>query len=105
MFSLITDLQKVRPTEERRVRVEGESREERLVGWLSELLFLHEMEGLLFCQFEVKEGERGVKGMARGEFFDPHRHPVERVIKAVTYHQLEVKRADGLWSVQIIFDI
>ena len=106
LFSLITSIEEVRPRVKREVESEGNGWEELLVGWLSELLYLHEVEGLLFSRFEIKElhGDR-LKGEASGEEIDPRRHPIQTGVKAVTYHQLRVERKDGLWEAQIIFDI
>ena len=106
LFDIITDLDKVEVRITREVTVQGPGRDELLVTWLSELLYLHEVEGLLFCDFELTEiGERGAKGMAMGEEFDEGRHAIKTSIKAVTYHQLEIKEKDGLWQAQVIFDI
>ena len=80
--------------------------DELLVAWLSELLYLYEVEGLLLCDFALTEIDEGsVKGVATGEEFDENRHDIKTSIKAVTYHQLEIKEQDGLWQAQVIFDI
>jgi SHS2 domain-containing protein len=42
---------------------------------------------------------------ARGEVQDPECHPTKVLIKAVTYHALEVaETADG-WRARVVFDI
>jgi SHS2 domain-containing protein len=106
LFAIITDLEKVQVRENRKVMVEAATLDELLVAWLSEFLYLYEVEGLLFCDFALAEiGEGKVKGMARGEEFDEGRHPIKTSIKAVTYHQLEIKEEDGHWHAQVIFDI
>jgi SHS2 domain-containing protein len=80
--------------------------DELLVAWLSELLYLYEVEGLLFCDFALTEiDERSVRGMAMGEEFHEGRHAIKTSIKAVTYHQLEIKEKDGRWQARVIFDI
>ena len=106
LFDIITDLDKVEVRITREVTVQGPGREELLVAWLSELLYLYEVEGLLFCDFELTEiDERGAKGMAMGEEFQEDRHAIRTSIKAVTYHQLEITEKDGRWQAQVIFDI
>ena len=47
-FHLITDLKKVRRRVERRISIGGESLDRLMVDWLSELLYLHDVEHLLF---------------------------------------------------------
>ena len=106
LFDIITDLDKVEVRITREITVQGLGRDELLVAWLSELLYLHEVEGLLFCDFALIEiDERNVKGVAKGEKYHEGRHAIKTSIKAVTYHQLEIKEKDGLWQAQVIFDI
>lgn len=106
LFAIITDLEKVTVHLSREVVVQGSGQEELLVAWLSELLYLYEVKGLLFCDFALVEiDEVRVKGVARGEEFDEGRHPIKTEIKAVTYHQLEIKEEEGRWQAQMIFDI
>jgi SHS2 domain-containing protein len=106
LFTIITDLDKVRVRENRKITVEASTLDELLVAWLSELLYLYEVEGLLFCEFRLSEiDERSLKGVAMGEEFLEGRHEIKTSIKAVTYHQLEIKEHDGLWQAQVIFDI
>jgi SHS2 domain-containing protein len=106
LFAIITDLEKVEAHLNLEVSVEGSGREELLVAWLNELLYLHEVKGLLFCDFALGEiDEKNVKGVAMGEEFHEGRHAIKTSIKAVTYHQLEVQEQDGRWQAQVIFDI
>jgi SHS2 domain-containing protein len=106
LFGIITDLEKVEAHLEREVIVEGSGHEELMVAWLSELLYLHEVEELLFCDFTILEIQGGsIKGVARGERFHEGRHCIKTAVKAVTYHQLEIQERDGRWHAQIIFDI
>ena len=92
--------------EEKIVTVEGEDSEELLVNWLNEILYLFEIKRFFPLDFEIEEvrGKR-VLARVRGEAFDPQRHPVEREVKAVTYHQLLVEKTNGLWHARIYVDL
>ncbi|HXV19947.1 MAG TPA: archease [Desulfuromonadales bacterium] len=92
--------------EERIVTVEGGDAEELLVNWLNEILYLFEIRRFFPLDFEIEE-VRGNRLLARvrGEPFDPQRHPVEREVKAVTYHQLRVEKTDGLWHARVYVDL
>jgi SHS2 domain-containing protein len=106
LFDIITDIDKVEVHVNRKVMVEASTLEELLVAWLNELLYLYEVKGLLFCDFALIEINKGsVRGVARGEEFDEGRHAIKTSIKAVTYHQLEIKEKDGRWQARVIFDI
>ena len=105
-FSLITDVRKVKPRIERKVELNGESLERLMVDWLGQLLYLHEVEHLLFKMFVIESvGENGLKAMLKGEFFQEGVHVIKTEIKAVTYHQIQVKKRDGGWRAQVIFDL
>ena len=77
-----------------------------MVDWLSELLYLHDVENLLFKEFKVVSvGEDGLKAIAKGEPFQEGVHAIKTEVKAVTYHRLEVRKKNGGWRAQVIFDL
>jgi SHS2 domain-containing protein len=105
-FHLITDLKKVRLRTERKIEIGGESLERLMVDWLNELLYLHDVENLLFKRFQVETvGEEGLKASVRGEFFQEGAHVIKTGVKAVTYHQLEVRQEKEGWRARIILDL
>ena len=103
MFSLIADLSKVKPVGEIEVRATADDAAALLVRWLSELLFVHETERLLFSSFDAAVDGTSLRGRARGEPIDKARHELKLAIKAVTRHALSVDPAKG--TAQVIFDI
>ena len=106
MFTLMADLDGVRPLEERRIDVEGRDREGLLVRWLTELLYHLDAEEMLFSRFEVDEiSDRRLRARAWGEPIDQDRHRLHFGVKAVTRHMLEVRAEDGGYRAQVLFDI
>jgi len=103
MFSLITDLDAVKPVGEYEIRVRSKDLEALLFDFLSELLFVHETQKLLLSEFDVKVKDFAVDARARGEKIDRGRHPLHLNLKAVTYHGMVVDPEGGV--VQVIFDI
>jgi SHS2 domain-containing protein len=105
-FHIITDLRKVRRRVEKRIDIKGESLDRLMVDWLSELLYLHDVESLLFKGFKVDSvGEGGLKAIVKGEPFQEGVHVIKTEVKAVTYHQIEVRQENGRWRAQIILDL
>ena len=105
-FRLITDLRKVRRRIERRINIGGESLDRLMVDWLSELLYLHDVENLLFKGFKVESvGKDGLKAIVKGEPFREGVHVIKTEVKAVTYHRIEVRQENGRWRAQIILDL
>jgi SHS2 domain-containing protein len=106
MFALMADPDGVRPLEERRIEVEGRDHEGLLVRWLTELLYYVDAEEMLFSRFAVEEvGHRRLRARAWGERIDRDRHRLHFGVKAVTRHMLEVRREDGGFRAQVLFDI
>jgi SHS2 domain-containing protein len=105
-FHLITDLKKVRRRVEKRINIGGESLDRLMVDWLTELLYLHDVENLLFKGFKVESiGKDGLRAVVKGEPFQEQTHVIKTEVKAVTYHQIEVRQENGGWRAQIIFDL
>jgi SHS2 domain-containing protein len=93
------------PREERSVEVAGEDEGELLVNWLNEILFLFET-GFFPVDFAISQIHgASVRGSVLGEPFDPARHPIEREVKAVTYHQLQVEKTAQGWKVTVFVDL
>ncbi|MEK7362411.1 MAG: archease, partial [candidate division NC10 bacterium] len=77
-----------------------------LVNWLNECLYVHDIEGFVVTriEFPVFEDQR-VHSLLWGEDLDPARHRRGTVVKAATFHELRIGRADGGWEVRVILDI
>jgi len=105
-FHLITDLRKVRRRVEREVEVRGKNLERLMVDWLSELLYLHDVENLLFKGFKVESVSEGqLRARVKGESFQEGIHSIKTEVKAVTYHQIQVRKEGGRWRAQVIIDL
>jgi SHS2 domain-containing protein len=106
LLELVLEPDCVEGRAERTVSAQGESPEELLVGWLEEILYAFEAEGFAPADARVVSlGNNTVDGLLRGEKFDPDRHARGHIVKAVTYHALEIKRSDGTYEVRIVIDI
>ncbi len=103
MFSLIADPRKVKAVGEVEIRTTAEDTTKLMVNWLSDLLFLHETQRLLFREFDVTVDDDTLSARVRGERIDKRRHELRLAIKAVTYHRLRVDPKAGV--AEIIFDI
>lgn len=86
---------------EREVEVQGFDRETLLVNWLNELLYLQERHGETYSEFNIGEiSEKPLQAHIRGR-----RSPgATRMIKAVTFHGLEIKRAAEGWEATVVVD-
>jgi len=81
----------------------GDSRENVLVNFLSEIVFLLQNENKMATAVDFKEvGETHLK--ADLLTIPADREP-EMEIKSVTYHNLEIKENNGILSTEVIFDV
>lgn len=105
LFSLMVDLKGVGDALCRQVEVTAENLEDLLVAWLNELIYLFEVENVLFKRFRIGElTETRLRASCYGEGIDPLRHKIKMAVKAATYHMLRVERENG-FKVQVLFDI
>ncbi len=114
LFSLMVDLEGVGDASCHEVEVTAEDRAELLVAWLNELIYLFEVEDVLFKRFEIGElDETRLRASCYGEKIDLERHKIKIGVKAATYHMLKVEERDvGThggrakdFRVQVLFDI
>lgn len=105
LFSLMVDLGNVADAVCYEAEVTAKDREDLLVAWLNELIYLFEVENVLFQRFEIDEiSETRLRASCYGEKIDPERHRIKMAVKAATYHMLKVEKGDGC-RVQVLFDI
>ena len=111
MLSIIYDLDTVAPRDCLPVSVVSRDREALVVDWLNELLYQYEAAGFLTreCQVSLEEGDTRLQARCWGESLDPARHRILTVVKAATYHQLEVAHPSlpgkDQWRIQVILDV
>jgi SHS2 domain-containing protein len=106
IFDIITDLDRVEARDARRIAVEGDNREDLLINFLREVLYLYNGERWLLKEIRIlRIGKKGLEAEALGEPFDEQKHEICKEIKAVTYHQAEVRQAPAGWTARVIFDV
>lgn len=86
----------------------AEDREELLVSFLEEILFTIESEGVAFNEIDLhvvrpdaQKSKYALRGSLRLSPIETH----AKEIKAVTYHQLEIKNTKAGLETVIVFDV
>lgn len=106
LTSVLTDLSAIAERCERRFAVEGRDAVDLLVVWLSELVYVFDVEHLIFGRFALDVSpDWQLSGTGYGEPFDRRRHPLKLQIKAVTYHQAALTSEDGVWRAKAYLDV
>jgi SHS2 domain-containing protein len=86
---------------QRSVEAEATDRGALLAAWLAELVFLAETDGLVPDDVRnLVVGEDSVTAVVHGRLGEP-RH----LVKAVTYHDLELRRDRDGWRGNVVLDV
>lgn len=101
MYTLSGLQQELAPTESRKLELKADDAEGLLVVFLGELLHFIEQDNLAFDKFQIE-----LDGfMLRARLSGAKVKKIDKEIKAVTYHNLQIRQiAQGL-NVNIVFDV
>jgi SHS2 domain-containing protein len=92
--------------EHRELRIQGSDDPSRLRAFLDEVLFHFEKSRFLPTQASVRfEPDGAVLATLQGSCIDLSTQAIERVVKAVTYHGLQVKRTRRGFQAEVILDL
>jgi SHS2 domain-containing protein len=106
LFDVMTEVEKIDIKERMPLEVEGTDRDDLLVNWMRELLYLYQGSGYLLKEFHIREAKDTiVKAEVCGEKIDPDRHEIKREIVGVAYHQSRMQKTGDQWTAQLIFEI
>lgn len=105
LSSIMVDIDKIDPDKSIEIELENEDLEDLLVDWLSELLYLFDVEELVFKDFEVNIDKNRLTATAKGERFNPEKHGSGTVVKAITYNELKVEKQKDKWIAQCVVDV
>ena len=80
-----------------------------LYDFLSELLYLFEVEEVVFARFDVEQIEQvgggyHLRAHVSGEPIDRGRHRFEVGVKAVTFHDMAIEKTGEGYTVQVLVD-
>jgi len=110
MFNVMINTSGLGVCESRDIEIGSPDIKGLLVEWLSELLYLFEVDEVIFSEFKIETIEKtnegfSLKGKASGEPIDLSRHNFDTQVKAVTFHDLQVEsdKAGRFW-VQVVLD-
>jgi SHS2 domain-containing protein len=106
LFDVTTDVEKIETKDCVPLEVEGTDRDDLLVNWVRELLYLYQGSGYLLKEFRIIElGEKLVKAEACGEKIDPDRHEIKKEIVAIAYDKSRMVKTGDQWTAQLIFEV
>jgi len=106
LVSLITEPDTIKEIIQRQIRISSHDRENLLVDWLNELIYLFDTEQIVFSRFEFDIlSEVELVARCFGDSINPEKQTIKRQVKAATYHTLAINKENSHYRAQVIFDI
>ena len=102
MYTLVGAQAQPGVTVRRRVELTADDHESLLVAWLQELLYFTESEELAFTGYHIAHLE---PTHLRAEVEGGPTGRLDKMIKAVTYHNLKINRTADGYDTTIVFDV
>ena len=110
LFNVMIDTSNLKASEKRNIELISPDIKMLLVDWLSELLYMFEVNEIIFFEFRIEKIEKtcegfSLKGIASGVPIDLSNHKFDTQVKAVTLHELEVEQDEtGRFRIQVVVD-
>ncbi len=111
MTTISPNLNLISPSTEKTIQIEAEDEESLLFDFLSEFLYIFDVEELIFSEIVVveiikKEQDKyHLKARIKGEIFDKNKHEIGTEVKAITYSFMEIEEKKGTIKIKVVFDI
>lgn len=106
LFDVMTDVNAIEVKEHIALEVEGSDRDDLMVNWIRELLYLYQGSGYLLKEFKIKAvNDTLVTADVSGEKVDPDRHEIKQEITAVAFHKSRMQKTGNQWTAKVIFEL
>ena len=105
LFSVIGESARVSSTMKHTLHLEADSQTELLHDWLETLNALHQIHGELYTNFEVKIDANRLTATVRGGPLDAARGDLGIEVKAITWHDLDIRQTDRGLESYVLLDI
>ena len=108
--TITPNLDLISPTSDRIITINSEDKEALLFDFLSEFLYIFDVEELVFNEIKVEsinkdQGKYHLKAHAKGEKFNKDKHEIGCEVKAITYSFMEIEEKKKYVKINIVFDI
>jgi SHS2 domain-containing protein len=102
--STLIRLETVAQSETKAIKISSDNYEDLLYDWLAELLLNFDVEYFAFKKCVVSIADFSLAAQCMGERVDLSKHKLNREVKAVTYHKLQVVKND-VYHAEITLDV
>jgi SHS2 domain-containing protein len=102
--------EKIDSVSKKELKITAEDREALLFDFLSEFLYIFDVERLIFGNINVERIEKTneeltLKAILYGEKFNSDKHDIGTEVKAITYSYMKIEEKEDKTEVEVVFDI
>ncbi len=110
MTVISPNLEKISKKTPKTIIIEAEDKEALLFDFLSEFLFIFDVEKLIFSKIKVlsiqKRNDRyELKASMKGEVFNKNSHEIGTEVKAITYSYMKIEEKKDNIILELVLDI
>ncbi len=110
METITPSLRSISPKIKRIITIEAEDKEALLFDFLTEFLYIFDVDGLIFNEIEIQpikinQKKYLINAVAKGEKFDKFKHEPGTEVKAITYSFMNIEEKKNKVKINIVFDI
>lgn len=89
----------------REIALHADNNESLLVDFLSEVLFISEVDGLVFSRADITISREELHAVLEGEAFDPLRHAGGTEVKGISYSGLSISHDTNGYMLDVLLDV
>jgi SHS2 domain-containing protein len=106
-FAAMTELETVKQDMECNIEINGDNPNDLLFNFISELIYLKDFKKMFFSRFDIviSPDEKSLNAAVFGERINYGTHVIKTDVKAVTYHDLDIKHEKGRFTTRMILDL
>ena len=110
MATITPNIYIISPNMQKIMEIEAEDKESLLFDFLSEFLYIFDVEELVFSEISVetimkKQEKYYLKAILKGEAFNKNAHEIGIEVKAITYSFMEINENKDNVNIKVVFDI
>jgi len=110
MATITPNINIISPNIQKIMEIEAEDKESLLFDFLSEFLYIFDVEELVFSEISVetimkKQEKYYLKAILKGETFNKIVHEIGTEVKAITYSFMEINENKENVNIKVVFDI
>lgn len=104
-FEVMVKLENVKPKVAKEIELEEESVDKLLYSFLEELIYLKDVDAMVFSKFELNVTETTLFCTVWGEDINSKKQAMGSDVKAVTLHKFKVWKEGTKWKAVVVLDI